>query len=114
MARRKKPEGETQEQSEIRRTLELISNKANRGEKVAWERKQDNMIKLLAQIRPIEDKILDLMAEKTPILDQVHELRKDMVTECVHPITMLTYNQHDGIIVCKFCEKKFSIHKTDA
>jgi hypothetical protein len=37
MARRKKPEGETTEQTKTRRLLESIADNATRGEKVAWD-----------------------------------------------------------------------------
>lgn len=111
MARRKKPDDETIEQAEVRRILETIADNATRGEKVSWDRKMDNMVRLLAKLRPIEDKIVDLLAEKAPLLDEVQALRKEMVKECVHPYTHLTYHDHNGTIVCKFCERKFGIRE---
>lgn len=111
MARRKKPDNESVEQAEVRRILETIADNATRSEKVSWDRKMDNMVRLLARLRPIEEKILDLLAEKGPILDEVQSLRKEMVKECVHPYTHLTFNDHDGTIVCKFCERKFAIRE---
>ena len=82
MARHKKPDDETVEQAEVRRILETIADNATRGEKVSWDRKMDNMVRLLAKLRPIEDKIVDLLAEKAPLLDEVQALRKEMVKEC--------------------------------
>lgn len=111
MARRKKPDGETQDQAEVRRILETIADTATRSEKVSWDRKMDNMVSLLAKLRPIEEQILDLLAQKGPLLDDVQILRKEMVKECVHPYTHLTYNDDDGTIVCKFCERKFAIRE---
>lgn len=111
MARRKKPDNESVEQAEVRHILETIADNATRSEKVSWDRKMDNMVRLLARLRPIEEKILDLMAEKGPILDEVQSLRKEMVKECVHPYTHLTFNDRDGTIVCKFCERKFVIRE---
>lgn len=109
MARRKKPEGETTEQARTRRAIESISNAATRSEKVSWDRKMDNMVKLLATLRPIEEKIIDLMAEKQPIFDKIAELRLDMVHDCVHPFTHLVLKQNDDgeYIECKFCQRKF-------
>lgn len=111
MARRKKPDDETLEQTEVRRILETIADNATRSEKVSWDRKMDNMVKLLATLRPIEDQIVDLLAKKAPILDEVQSLRKEMVKECVHPYTHLTFNQNDDTIICKFCERKFAIRE---
>lgn len=111
MARRKKPEGETNDQAEVRRILETIADTATRSEKVSWDRKMDNMVSLLAKLRPIEEQILDLLAQKGPLLDEVQVLRKEMVRECVHPYTHLTFNEHDDTITCKFCERKFTIRE---
>ena len=50
MARRKKPENETTEQTRARRTLESIADNATRSEKVSWDRKMDNMVTLLSKL----------------------------------------------------------------
>lgn len=107
MARRKKPDGETPEQAEDRRTLEAVADNATRSEKVSWDRKMDNMVSMIAKLRPIEDQILDLMAQKMPIIDEISALRREMVRECVHPYTHLT--KVDGAVLCKFCNKKFVV-----
>jgi len=107
MARRKKPEGETAEQTRTRRLFESIADNATRSEKVAWDRKMNNMVTLLAKLKPIEEKILDLMAEKTPIIDEISALRHDMVRECVHPYTHLAIN--GDVVLCKFCNRKFNV-----
>jgi hypothetical protein len=111
MARKKKPEGETADQAEVRRAIETISNAASRSEKVSWDRKMDNMVKLLTTLRPIEEKIVDLMAQKQPIFDEIAALRSEMVTSCVHPFTHLVLKQSDEgtFIACKFCMKNFSV-----
>lgn len=107
MARQRKPENETEEEANIRRMLEAVSNNANRSEKTSWNRKEDNMVKLLAQLRPIEEEILDLIGKKQPILDKIKDLRTTMVNECVHPYQHLTF--HEDHIVCKFCNKRLGI-----
>lgn len=108
MARRKKPENETHDEAVVRRQLETIADAASRGEKVSWDRKMDNMVTLLARLKPIEDKILDLMSSKMPIMDEIAALRKEMVRDCVHPYTHLLY-QGENTIACKFCNKTFAI-----
>lgn len=109
MSRKKKPEGETPEQARIRRAIETISNAASRSEKVSWDRKMDNMVKLLARLRPIEEKIIALMAQKQPIFDEIAALRKEMVDNCTHPAAhLLAKETEEGkIIQCKFCFRIF-------
>lgn len=114
MARRKKPENETVEQAEIRHSLETIADTATRNEKVSWERKMDNMVKLIAKLRPLEDKIVELLAQKQPIFDEISVLRAEMVKECVHPISHLAVKEEDQIgsyVECKFCGKRFTVVK---
>lgn len=95
--------------STVRTAMEKIAMFPNRSEKTSWKRKQDNMVKLIARLRPIEDKILELQKEKEPLLDEISELRKAMVESCIHPMEYLVY--HDDHIVCKFCNRKLSIPK---
>ena len=104
MARRKKPENETAEEAKVRQLLESVANNATRSEKTSWNRKMDNMVKLIAVLRPIEEQILELMADKMPIMDDIAALRAEMVKECVHPIDDLVYKETH--IECKFCGKK--------
>jgi hypothetical protein len=108
MARRKIPENETPEEALIRQQLETVANNATRSEKTSWNRKMDNMVKLIAVLRPIEEQILDLMAQKMPVIDSVSALRATMVKECIHPIDNLVHK--DDHIICKFCDKKISIN----
>lgn len=87
--------------------LERIANHATRSEKTSWKRKRDNIDKLIAELSPIEEQILDLMAKKVPLLDKIAILRSEMVESCVHPIDQLI--AHEDHIVCKFCNKRMSI-----
>jgi hypothetical protein len=107
MAKKRKPYNETDEQTEARQLLDTIANTATRGSKVSFDRKMDNMVSLLASLKPIEDKILDLMAQKGPIIDEIDALRKTMIKECIHPYTHLTV--HNNTVFCKFCNKTFSV-----
>lgn len=87
--------------------LHVITSSASQSEKTSWNRKMDKMIKLLAQLQPLEQQIMDLISKKQPIFDAVKVLRNTMVNECIHP------KQHLHIkpdyIECKFCLKKIQI-----
>lgn len=109
MSRRKKPIEETAEQTRERRLREEIANNANRSEKTSWNRKMDNMVKLLATLRPIEDQIIDLQSKKIPLFDEIQILRNHMKGECIHPFEYVII--HNTYAVCKFCEKRISIPK---
>jgi hypothetical protein len=111
MARKKKPENETNEQTNLRKTLEQIANVANRSDKMSWNRKMDKMVKLIVKLKPIEEKILDIILnEKTPLMDDIQTVRDVMVAECIHPYEYLTSHvdpiTENKYIVCKFCDKK--------
>jgi hypothetical protein len=107
MARRKKPETESMDETTQRRLKEEISNNANRSEKTSWNRKMDNMVKLLAELRPIEDQIIALHEKKVPLFDEIQLLRKEMVKDCVHPYEyVLVLTDHAK---CKFCERLISL-----
>lgn len=109
MAKRKKPDNETPEETSIRQILETVADSATRSEKVSYDRKMDNMVSLLAKLKPIEEKILDLMSEKTPIVDEITNLRREMVRDCVHPYQMLTH-KGDNLAECKFCGRTFNVN----
>jgi len=106
MARKKKPENETDQEARLRQLFESIANDATRSEKTSWNRKMNNMVKLIALLRPIEQEILDLMASKLPIADDIAALRQEMVKECIHPLEQLI-NKEDHI-ECKFCNRKIN------
>lgn len=109
MARQRKPENETVEESRVRQLLESIANNADRSEKTSWNRKLDNMVKLIAKMRPIEEEILKLTEQKLPVFDEIQELRLIMVKECVHPFDHLTY--FEDHVRCKFCDRRISVPK---
>jgi hypothetical protein len=108
MARRKKPENETEEQAKQRLKFESIANHANRSEKTAWKRKLNNMEGLLDKLKPIEEKILTIIAdEKQPVLDEIAELRAIMVKDCVHPYEHLV--EKEDFVECKFCGRRIKV-----
>lgn len=108
MPRRKKPENETQEETLIRQELETIANNASRSEKTSWNRKMNNMVSLLAKLKPIEDQILELVKKKEVIFDEIQELRGVMINECIHPFEQLMYKKDH--IECKFCSRKLNLN----
>lgn len=108
MARRSKPENETPEQEAERQLLEAVANSSDRSEKTSWNRKLDNMVGLLAQLAPIEERIIELQAEKMPIFDKVQILREAMVGECIHPYQYLT-QIGENVVLCKFCNKRVKV-----
>lgn len=107
MAKSKKPQNETTDEAAARKKLERVANTANRSDKVSWNRKMDNMIKLVSEINQIQEQILDLEEAKMPIFDEIQTLRQTMVAECVHPYNFLV-ELDDGVVFCKFCEKKIA------
>jgi hypothetical protein len=105
MARQKKPENETPQAAADRRIREYVSNAATRSEKTSWGRKMDNMVRLLASLDPIEQRILEISSkEKQPVLDEIQQLRQSMVQECVHPFDQLVVKENH--VECKFCTKR--------
>lgn len=109
MARRRQPDDETPTARRVREMMEVISTISPRPEKVAWNRQQDNMAALLAQVEPIYEQIRELHAQKQPLMDQIERLRARLVAECVHPYDMLTYDDAAGVVVCKFCNARFNM-----
>lgn len=107
MARRKKLDNESPDQARTRKIFESICDHATRSEKVSWNRQMDNMVSILATLKPIEDKIIKLQSDKMPILDEVAALRKRMVQDCVHPFEQLVLTPEH--VACKFCMRKFRI-----
>ena len=75
MARRKKPDNETQEQALARRTLESIADNATRSEKVSWDRKIVNLVQ-----QNVRDGVLKKQAAndgtgewQSRVLDLIHK-----------------------------------------
>lgn len=109
MARRKKPEGETEEQQRVRQILESVSNYPDRSDKTSWQRKMANLEKLVAELNPIEDILLDFNSRKQDIVDKIVILRKEMIENCLHPYDMLVLKEDH--VECKFCNRKIMIPK---
>lgn len=106
MARKKIPENETSDDRMVREVKDTIANHASRSEKTSWNRKMDNMVSLMAKLRPIEEQIIELQAEKFPIFDEIQTLRNVMVNECIHPYEYLEVAEDH--VTCKFCNKNIN------
>lgn len=107
MARMKKPADETNDEMVVRQLLETIANHATRSEKTSWQRKRDNMDKLVKQLRPLEDEMIAIRSKMIPIYDEVSTLRTEMVLECIHPFDMLIHKEDH--VECKFCSAKLRV-----
>lgn len=107
MARQKRAEDETAAQADERRLMEKISNTANRSDKVSWNRKMDNMIKLVGKVNGLQGQIQTLELEKEPVLDDIAVLRATMINECVHPYDQLVFVE-GNVSHCKFCDRNIA------
>lgn len=92
----------------------IIAGAATSGDASTWQRKMNNMTKLVNKVNHIEDEIATLRNKATPLYDQMAVLRNDMVSECVHPYDMLVHNHEDGTMTCKFCDHVFAVVPTNS
>lgn len=106
---KRKSKNESPAQANVRRELEKVANHAPRSDKTSWNRKNENMGKLLKKIQPLEQAILGIRKRQIPIYDDIAILREEMVRTCVHPYDLLIHKEDH--IVCKFCNSKLSIPK---
>jgi hypothetical protein len=86
--------------------IEYIASLASRGEIKSWERKCVAMSKLLDQLRPIEEEILEIISKRQPLVDSIEELRHQMTQECIHPQEHLV--DMGEYVTCKFCDRKMA------
>ena len=89
------------------KNIKKVANTANISDKQSWNRKFDNLQKLINDVNTIGDKILELESSKSPIIDDISILRNQMIQECIHPHEFLL--ELEDHVICKFCNKKFNI-----
>ena len=106
---KRKLKNESPAQTKVRQQLEKVANHAPRSDKTSWNRKNENMGKLVEKIRPLEQAILGIIKRQTPLYDEIAVLREEMVRTCIHPYDLLIHKE--DYIVCKFCNSKISIPK---
>ena len=107
MSKNRVPENETEDEKVKRKQCEALNTFSSKSENMAWARLHDKMSKIIAILEPLEEDIRELQSKRLPILDELQELRGKMVKDCIHPMHMLLHC--DDYIVCKFCEKQFSV-----
>jgi len=108
MARRKHPDNETPEEVVERKIKERVADFSPRPDKVAWERKYNNMQALLEKLRPFEEQMQALILAKQVIVDEIAELRAVMVRECIHPYDSLAVEE-ESLVKCHFCNKRIRL-----
>lgn len=91
---------------------EEVAGRASQSDKTAWKRRQANLEKVIADMAPIEQQLLELTAAKRPFLEDIERIRAEMVELCIHPAEMLvvtntTPSHH--VVLCKFCNKSFTV-----
>ena len=87
----------------------FVVNHATNSDKISWQRKYNNLQKLIDTLSPLEEQMIELTAKCMPIHDEINELRKLMVEECIHPADMLVHKGDH--LECKFCLKTIVITK---
>lgn len=85
----------------------VIHQQSTQLDKTSWQRKYDNLQKLVKQVNDLADQMSEIEALKIPIIDQIAELRQQMVQECIHPVEMLV--EHEDCTICKFCDKRINL-----
>lgn len=106
----KQQNDESDDQYNSRIKKSKVSNLATRSEKTGWLRKRKNLAEYVVDnINPIEEQIIEIRTQiLQPMYDHIHELRKDLVSDCIHPFEELR-ELDDGTIECTFCNKKFNL-----
>lgn len=105
MTLKRKSVNETTQEMIDRKQLVAVSNHATRSEKTSWVRKRANLLSFIeTEIRPLEETILDIRTKLEPLYDQCADMRKEMVSTCIHPYDELR-TLDDGSIQCTFCSK---------
>lgn len=92
---------------------EEVAARASQSDKTAWKRRQNNLEKVIGEMTPIEQQILELSLKKRPYLEEIERIRAEMVELCIHPAETLVVkgeapNSHH-VVLCKFCNKSFTV-----
>lgn len=94
-------------EAEINRIFKKISNVAPENDKMAWRRLRRELTKHLEELETHNATYFEIQAKRKPLMDHIEELRKKMVTECVHPSDELVYKSTH--VLCKFCNKRLRL-----
>lgn len=89
--------------------FDTIVNYVGKNERIAWKRRHKNFSdRILRDITPIEEKILELTMQKMHLMDSMEEDRQELMKSCVHPKEFLLL-MGDGNVLCKFCDTKIRV-----
>lgn len=94
--------------------FDLVIKYVSHNERVAWKRRHKNFSKkILSEITPLEDEILELTMRKMHKMDELEEDRQNLIASCVHPREFLRLR--DDHVYCTFCDTKIKVNfKPDA
>ena len=84
-----------------------IANFRDKNEKASWLRKKKNLETIVETTEPVEDDIRKLQSIKMHLVDEIQEIRKTMISDCIHPQDYLVH--YGKYVKCRFCESNISI-----
>lgn len=94
-----------------KKIISQISNFRDKNEKASWIRKKKTIEKIVEDIKPIEEQILILSDKKIKMIEEIQEIRKTMISECIHPSDYIVkLSEGDNTkFKCKFCNNIIKI-----
>lgn len=93
-----------------KRTVTTFSPKRD---KVMFSRKYDELQRVIEEeLVPLQNEAMEIFLKQQPIMDRITEMRKELVTICVHPLEFLEPIKEGGF-VCKFCNKKVTANERE-
>ncbi len=91
--------------------IKKIRASFDKADVLAWKRREKKLKDIIDnKLKPLEDQILEIQLQKQPFFDEIHEIRKEMTETCIHPDDQLV-QLDDGVILCKFCNKKLKLYE---
>jgi hypothetical protein len=91
--------------------FDIVVKYVSHNERVAWKRRHKNFSKkILSEVTPIEDEILELTMKKMFIMDELEEDRQNLIASCVHPKEFLRLRENH--VYCIFCDTKITVNFT--
>lgn len=99
------------DEEQVKKDLDAIFKFADKNQRLSWKRKRSRIDKLIKELEPLNEKMLELILQKQPLLDEIESVRQNMVHECVHPIDYLAHRDRGSYVLCKFCGAKISLKR---
>jgi uncharacterized Zn-finger protein len=89
--------------------FDTVVNYVDKNERIAWKRRHKNFgERIIRDVTPLEEQILELTMQKMHIMDTMEEDRQELIKSCVHPREFLVLKD-DGYVLCKFCQSKLRV-----